>query len=245
MTQKTSDVVESVNSYWNSPECVEGYGPGHYKGLEKGQDEKIWTDLLLDAFGPGPAKALEIGSGTGYLSILLAKAGFDVVGVDQSVNMLEAARKNATLAEVDVEFRMGIASEFETGDNTFDCALARWVFWTLPNPVEVAKHVYSALKPGGKFFVFDGLWFKSFDDHNIDTDDERARRWDDSYTDDVRSSLPLMFDGGPEEVAVILEKAGFVDTESAWMTELSELYEKARPQQTPHRAYFASGVKPA
>lgn len=244
MSHKSVEVIESVNNYWNSPECVQGYGAGHYHGLDQAQDEQIWTTLLTDAFGTEPAKALEIGSGTGYLSILLAKAGFDVVGIDQSENMLEAAKANATAAGVKVRFQNGIASEFESELNTFDAAVARWVFWTLPNPLEVAQHIYSALKPGGKFMVFDGLWFKSFDDHNIETDTERSRRWDASYTDEVRSSLPLMFDGGPQQVEAILKEAGFVSTESAWMEELSELYETVRPKDVPHRAYFASGIKP-
>jgi SAM-dependent methyltransferase len=40
-------------------------------------------------------------------------------------------------------------------DNSFDFALARYVFWTLPNPDTAAREVRRVLKPGGKLIITD------------------------------------------------------------------------------------------
>jgi SAM-dependent methyltransferase len=52
----------------------------------------------------GRGRVLELGCGTGRLSILLARNGIDVVGADLSMSMLEAARAKALAAEIEVQF---------------------------------------------------------------------------------------------------------------------------------------------
>ncbi len=51
-----------------------------------------------------PCRAVDLGCGTGANSVWLAQKGFDVTAVDISSLAIEAARKRATDAGVDVEF---------------------------------------------------------------------------------------------------------------------------------------------
>jgi ubiquinone/menaquinone biosynthesis C-methylase UbiE len=52
----------------------------------------------------GGGRALELGCGTGRLSVLLAQNGIGVVGADLSTSMLEAAWAKAVAAGIDVQF---------------------------------------------------------------------------------------------------------------------------------------------
>jgi SAM-dependent methyltransferase len=49
-------------------------------------------------------RVLELGCGTGRLTVSIAQSGIDIVGVDLSNSMLEAARRKARAAGVDVPF---------------------------------------------------------------------------------------------------------------------------------------------
>jgi SAM-dependent methyltransferase len=49
-------------------------------------------------------RVLELGSGTGRLTVAIAQSGIDIVGVDLSDSMLEAARRKARAAGVEVPF---------------------------------------------------------------------------------------------------------------------------------------------
>lgn len=54
--------------------------------------------------GKGPGRVLELGCGTGRLTLAIAQGGIDIVGVDLSDSMLEAARRKARAAGVEVPF---------------------------------------------------------------------------------------------------------------------------------------------
>ena len=77
------------------------------------------TRLLAEAASLGRAgRALEIGTGSGYVAIYLALAGWDVDAVDVSPRALELARRNAELNGVAP--RIFRSSLFETVSGTYD-----------------------------------------------------------------------------------------------------------------------------
>ncbi len=56
-----------------------------------------WADYLIDIFAENQVKdgiMLDLGCGTGKLTRLFAKRGFDMIGVDNSMDMLEIARQS-------------------------------------------------------------------------------------------------------------------------------------------------------
>ncbi|MEU4245934.1 methyltransferase domain-containing protein [Amycolatopsis sp. NPDC026612] len=81
--------------------------PDH--GLRDAAVRDAWADLLLPLLPPAPAAVVDLGCGTGSLSLLLAEAGHDVCGADFSTAMLGQARRKA--AGLEVDFRHGDAAD--------------------------------------------------------------------------------------------------------------------------------------
>lgn len=87
---------------------------------------------MTQVLPPLPALVLDIGCGTGTLSVLLAELGYEVLGVDLSPRMLEQAALKAARHRVAVRFELGDAARPEV-DGSFDVVLSRHVLWALPD----------------------------------------------------------------------------------------------------------------
>jgi len=61
----------------------------------------------------GGGRVLELACGSGRMTIPIAQAGIEIVGMDLSASMLEAARSKASAAGVDVTFMQGDMRSFE------------------------------------------------------------------------------------------------------------------------------------
>ena len=89
---------------------MSGYGAGfaqHYDRLMGDVDYEARADYLLAALGKegiSPELLLDLGCGTGSLSLSLARRGISVVGVDISPDMLMLARDKAARAGADILF---------------------------------------------------------------------------------------------------------------------------------------------
>ncbi|MBD3898256.1 methyltransferase domain-containing protein [Halomonas sp. ML-15] len=89
-------------------------------------------------------RILDLGCGDGALSERLAKLGVDIVGVDASEAMVEAARERGITAQVIDAHRLPFDHEF---DAVFSNAALHWML----EPQAVIAGVKRALKPGGRF----------------------------------------------------------------------------------------------
>jgi trans-aconitate methyltransferase len=102
---------------------------------------------LLDLLDPQPReRILDIGCGTGQLTAEIARRGAQVVGLDNSSDMLAAARKNFP----ELTFVPGDAARFqfpETFDAVFSNAALHWV----RDADGAAASIAGALRPGGRF----------------------------------------------------------------------------------------------
>ncbi len=89
-------------------------------------------------------RVLDLGCGEGLLAARMAAAGIDVVAVDASAAMVEAARRRGIAAELMDARELSFDAEF---DAVFSNAVLHWV-----RPPEAAiAGVRRALKPGGRF----------------------------------------------------------------------------------------------
>lgn len=127
---------------------------------------RIWersvppTDLIDLVEGPealAPARALDLGCGTGPDSIYLAQHGWDVIGVDMVPEALAAARRNAAAKGVRARFIQGDVTRLRDGvDGTFELLLDFGCFHTLP-PDERGTYVDSVsavAAPGATFLLY-------------------------------------------------------------------------------------------
>ncbi len=104
-------------------------------------------------------KTLDIGCGTGALTVKAAQKGAVVKGIDVNPNMLEISQKKAAELNLEnVEFQeMGVA-ELDTEQNeTYDIVLSGLCFSELTNDevLYTLKEVNRILKPDGRLLVAD------------------------------------------------------------------------------------------
>ncbi len=128
--------------------------PDH--GLGAPEVRAAWAERIRAWLPARPADVLDLGCGTGSLSLLAAEQGHRVTGVDSSPAMVERAR--AKLAGRDAVFLLGDAAAPPVGERLFDTVLVRHVLWTLPDPARVLRHWRGLLRPGGRFVLVEGVW---------------------------------------------------------------------------------------
>lgn len=95
-------------------------------------------------------KVIEIGCGTGLLSVLLAKSGATVAAFDISPGSISVARKRAELNNVgdNIDFKVAVAEDLPFEDETFDVAFGLAILHHLD--VELASvELHRILKIGG------------------------------------------------------------------------------------------------
>ncbi|HEU4708032.1 MAG TPA: class I SAM-dependent methyltransferase [Methylophilaceae bacterium] len=112
------------------------------------ENARFVSDLgmsVVELLAPQPGeRILDLGCGDGALTVKLQALGCNVLGVDASVSMVEAARKLGLDARVMDGRALPFQSEF---DAVFSNAALHW----MPDPEAVIVGVWRALKPGGRF----------------------------------------------------------------------------------------------
>ncbi|RKN37777.1 class I SAM-dependent methyltransferase [Streptomyces hoynatensis] len=145
-----------VAAYWDAAADAFDEEPDH--GLRDGRVRRAWARRLAQWIPVAAADVLDVGCGTGSLSLLLGRAGHRVLGVDLSPRMVEAARAKAARAAVAASFLVGDAAAPPTGSRRFDVVLARHLLWTLPDPAAALSAWVGRLRPGGRLVLVEGRW---------------------------------------------------------------------------------------
>lgn len=115
-----------------------------------------WGQRLAGWLPAAGSDVLDLGCGTGSLSLLAAGQGHRVTAVDMSPRMAEQAR--AKLAGTGAEVLVGDAARPPVGERRFDVVLARHVVWLIADPVAALKHWAGLLRTGGRLVLIEGVW---------------------------------------------------------------------------------------
>ncbi|MDQ2797584.1 MAG: methyltransferase domain-containing protein [Actinomycetota bacterium] len=128
-------------------------------GLRDPRVRAAWRDLLLPQLPSAPARILDVGCGTGTLSVLLASEGYAVTGLDLAPQMVAAARVKAAAAGVEVTFEQGDAADPAGEPEAYDVVLSRHLLWALPDPGRAVGRWVRLLRPGGHLVLVEGRWW--------------------------------------------------------------------------------------
>jgi len=134
---------------------------GHDMASRKTSGIEKTLDWVMAKLEPG-AKVLDIGCGPGLYTQRLARAGFDVTGVDFSQPSIDYARTRAKEEKLDIRYICGNYLDADFGKD-YDAALLIYCDFGVLDPNEqqgLLGRISDALKPGGRF-IFDAMNEKS------------------------------------------------------------------------------------
>jgi demethylmenaquinone methyltransferase/2-methoxy-6-polyprenyl-1,4-benzoquinol methylase len=112
-----------------------------------------WRRALVSAVAPQAGqRVLDVATGTGMVAAeLLARADCSVVGLDQSAEMLAAARARfATVARSRVELIEGQAEALPFPDASFDALTFTYLLRYVDDPAATMRELARVVRPGGR-----------------------------------------------------------------------------------------------
>jgi len=95
-------------------------------------------------------RVLDVACGTGVVAVTAALRGARAFGLDLTPVLIERARKNASLAGVEIDFVEGDAEALPYPDASFDAVLSQFGHIFAPRPAVAVKEMLRVLKPGGR-----------------------------------------------------------------------------------------------
>ncbi|MGI5291422.1 class I SAM-dependent methyltransferase [Nonomuraea polychroma] len=149
--------MQSIAAYWDA--AADSFDEEADHGLRDPGVRAAWADRLAAWLPESRADVLDLGCGTGSLSLLLAERGHRIVGVDLAPRMV--ARARAKLAGTGAVVLVGDAARPPVGERRFDVVLARHLLWTIPEPEAALTRWAVLLRPGGRLVLVEGRWSTS------------------------------------------------------------------------------------
>jgi demethylmenaquinone methyltransferase / 2-methoxy-6-polyprenyl-1,4-benzoquinol methylase len=121
--------------------------------LSFGQDPR-WRRALVDAVDPAAGeRVLDVATGTGLVAAeLLSRSACTVVGLDQSPEMLAAARARFATAGVGerIDLVEGEAERLPFADASFDVLTFTYLLRYVDDPAATVRELTRVLRPGGR-----------------------------------------------------------------------------------------------
>jgi SAM-dependent methyltransferase len=141
---------------WNAEAASFDDQPDH--GLRDPIVLAAWTNLLQTHLPPGKGTVLDIGCGTGSLSVVLAGLGYAITGIDLSPEMIAHAQAKAKHSGYSIQFQVMDAAYPQLAPEQFDAIVCRHLLWALPEPDQVLRRWVRLLKPRGRLLLIEGFW---------------------------------------------------------------------------------------
>lgn len=240
------DPQRNITAYWDRRGSSYDAQPGH--GLRTQTERDAWHNALRALLPPAPADVVDVGCGTGFLSLLLAELGHRVAGFDLAEGMLAEARTKASGLATPPRFEIGDAVDPPVPPSSVDVLASRHVLWTLRDLGGAAARWRQALRPGGRVVAIDGLWWA---DRSVeamaqpDPESWQARMMA-YYTDEVKQHLPLMSAGTLDPVLDVFRAAGFGDVQVSNLAEVERVEREHNPDQERFSPrYVVTAIRPS
>lgn len=208
-----TDIVTRIRDFWDTAAATYDQVPGHNPQTEL--EWAAWRGVLSRLLPPAPALVIDIGSGTGALSVAAAQLGYTVTAVDLAPAMLQQLRTNATAKDLHVTTVTSRANELPPG--SWDAVMSRHLLWTLPDPLG-ALRCWRAAAPNARLLLLETMWGGA--GGPLGRARARASGWlhqlhgthhghGEHYDDAMRAALPLAGGTTPEQLVDLVTTAGW------------------------------------
>jgi len=241
MTSGDSDEVKrQVAAHWGrrAANFDEDFGHSIRTPAERAAWDRI-LDLVLH--GRGVLDALDVGCGTGFLALELAARGHRVAGVDFAPAMVALGRRKAAERGAAIRIEEADAERLPFPSGSFDLAISRHLFWTLPHPEAAIDEWTRVLRSGGRLVVVDSQF-----DAGAPAAPDSARMSDEYAA--VGDRLPFLGGRPQEEIEALLTAHGLASVGGDPLRDLVAAHEErmvaeGRERRT-HRRYVVWGDVP-
>jgi SAM-dependent methyltransferase len=120
----------------------------HFAPLEMVTMSSAARLVTFAGIKPGQ-RVLDVACGTGVVAITAARFGAMVTGLDLTPELLNRARYNAEVAELEVDWREGDVEKLPFDDENFDFVVSQFGHIFAPRPNLAVSEMLRVLKPGG------------------------------------------------------------------------------------------------
>jgi 2-polyprenyl-3-methyl-5-hydroxy-6-metoxy-1,4-benzoquinol methylase len=158
-------IEASIQPHNERPAAVWSSGGDAYDSVSR----QIGTALehCVVRLDPRPGETiLDLATGTGWTSRLLARRGANVIGADIASDLLAAATERAKKEGLKIEYRIGDAEKLPFADQTFDGVTSTFGVMFASRPESAAAELARVCKPGGRIalatWLPDSSVFKMF-----------------------------------------------------------------------------------
>jgi SAM-dependent methyltransferase len=146
-------VTDDIRDFWDEDAATYDDSASHYP--RRPQEQAAWAATLRRLLPEPPAAVLDMGAGTGFLSLLLAAQGYRVTAADLAPGMLTRLKAKAAGRGLDIQAVQTDALHPPAG--SFDVVIERHLVWTLPDPAG-ALAAWRAAAPEGRLVLVEGSW---------------------------------------------------------------------------------------
>ena len=125
-----------------------------------GQVHRLRTLTVDQALLKPGEKVLDVGCGTGGVTIpakLRVGKNGRVIGIDPAPEMIAVARRKASRAGLEIDFRVGVIESLPFPNDSFDAVTSSLMMHHLPHNLQVQglAEIRRVLKPGGRLLIAD------------------------------------------------------------------------------------------
>ncbi|MCL4266394.1 MAG: methyltransferase domain-containing protein [Anaerolineae bacterium] len=152
----TEQRLQEAQQFWDKEADSFDEEPDH--GLRDPIVRQAWINLLANSLPSPPASVLDIGCGTGSLTLLLAGLHYEVTGIDLSKAMIARARAKLKAAGYSIPFSVMDAFNPDLSPQQFDVIVCRHLLWAWPEPALALQRWSEMLVSGGRLLLIEGYW---------------------------------------------------------------------------------------
>jgi ubiquinone/menaquinone biosynthesis C-methylase UbiE len=156
----------AVQAHNERAAAVWSAGGRDYDRISRGIADSIEHSITRLDPRPGE-RILDLSTGTGWTSRVVARRGATVIGVDIAGDLLDAARANAAAEGLPIEYRLGDAERLPFEEGEFDAVVSTCGVMFASRPEAAAAELARVCRKGGRIalttWLSDGNLYKMFE----------------------------------------------------------------------------------